>query len=65
MEHHLHEEIRMTVITDPNLDYRAYRVAMLLSEYLDMGELVSFSLARTQDPTVATQINAPKPTGSR
>lgn len=65
MEHHLHEEIRMTVITDPNLDYRAYRVAMLLSEYLDMGELVSFSLARTQDPPIAPQLHLPKTSGSR
>ncbi len=65
MEHHLHEEIRMTVITDPSLEYRAYRVAMLLSECLNMGELVSFSLARTQQPPITTQRHLPKASRSR
>lgn len=50
----------MTVITDPSLEYRAYRVAILLSECLNMGELVSFSLARTQHPPIAPQLYLPK-----
>ncbi len=50
------EEIRMNTALDPNMEYCAYQMAVLLSEYLDVGELQKFSLAWTGQPTLTTEL---------
>lgn len=38
------EKIRMTTAVDITLDYRVYRLATLLNEHLELGELRGISL---------------------
>ncbi|MGF1576239.1 MAG: hypothetical protein ACFCU9_09935 [Cyanophyceae cyanobacterium] len=46
----------MNTALDPNMEYCAYQMAVLLSEYLDVGELQKFSLAWAGQPTLTTEL---------
>ncbi|NJO86137.1 MAG: hypothetical protein HC818_05880 [Synechococcaceae cyanobacterium RM1_1_27] len=46
----------MNIALDPNMEYCAYQMAVLLSEYLGRWELQKFSLAWAGQPTLTTEL---------